>query len=158
MLRLRFSSGLILGLVVGVPVGVLIGVFMLPARGTDPGAATNLQVIELTRKLEAAEGRQGTRRPPTRTVPEARRPDDRDLQEPGATFQRPRGIAAAARRATPGSQPEAKARARTKNADTEVKAPAQEPTGHPTDASTGSVRDAPAEPVGGEPDDSANTG
>ena len=43
-----------LGLVVGVPLGVLIGVLMLPARGSDPGAATSLQVIELTRKLEAA--------------------------------------------------------------------------------------------------------
>ena len=54
MLRLRFSSGLVLGLVVGVPLGVLIGVLMLPARGSDPGTATSLQVIELTRKLEAA--------------------------------------------------------------------------------------------------------
>lgn len=54
MLRLRFSSGLMLGLVAGVPLGALIGVLMLPARGTDAGAATSLQVIELTHKLEAA--------------------------------------------------------------------------------------------------------
>jgi len=54
MLRLRFSSGLLLGLVAGVPLGVLIGVLMLPARDSEPGAATNLQIIELTRKLEAA--------------------------------------------------------------------------------------------------------
>ena len=53
MLRLRFSSGLILGLVVGVLAGVLIGMLMLPAR-MDVGAATNAQVIELTRRLEAA--------------------------------------------------------------------------------------------------------
>lgn len=51
MLRFRFSSGLILGLVLGVLAGVVIGVFMLPPRGTDSGTATNLQVIELTRKL-----------------------------------------------------------------------------------------------------------
>lgn len=54
MLRLRFSSGLMLGLVAGVPLGALIGVLMLPVRGTDPGAATSLQVMELTHKLEAA--------------------------------------------------------------------------------------------------------
>jgi len=54
MLRLRFSSGLLLGLVAGVPLGVLIGVLMLPVRGSDPGVATSLQVMELTRKLEAA--------------------------------------------------------------------------------------------------------
>jgi TolA-binding protein len=54
MLRLRFSSGLILGLVVGVLAGVVIGMLMLPARSVDVGAATNAQVIELTRRLEAA--------------------------------------------------------------------------------------------------------
>lgn len=54
MLRLRFSSGLLLGLVAGVPLGVLIGVLMLPARGSDPGAATSLQVIDLTHRLEVA--------------------------------------------------------------------------------------------------------
>jgi hypothetical protein len=54
MLRLRFSSGLILGLVIGVPVGLLIGVLMLPARVAESGAPTSLQVMELTRKLEAA--------------------------------------------------------------------------------------------------------
>jgi hypothetical protein len=43
-----------LGLVVGVPLGVLIGVLLLPARGSDPGTATSLKIIELTRKLEAA--------------------------------------------------------------------------------------------------------
>ncbi len=52
MLRLRFSSGLILGLVVGLLAGVLIGMFMLPAHTMDAGAATNAQIIELTRKLE----------------------------------------------------------------------------------------------------------
>jgi Asp-tRNA(Asn)/Glu-tRNA(Gln) amidotransferase C subunit len=53
MLRLRFSSGLLLGLVLGVPAGVVIGLLLLPPRGTEPGAASNLQIIELTRKLEA---------------------------------------------------------------------------------------------------------
>ena len=54
MLRLRFTSGLILGLVLGVPAGALIGLLVLPSRPTDSNAATSLQVQELTRRLEAA--------------------------------------------------------------------------------------------------------
>ena len=54
MLRLRFSSGLILGLVLGVPAGVLVALLVLPSPAADHGGATALQVQELTRKLEAA--------------------------------------------------------------------------------------------------------
>jgi TolA-binding protein len=54
MLRLRFSSGLILGLVAGGLAGVVVGMLMLPPRSADSSAATNFQMIELTRKLEAA--------------------------------------------------------------------------------------------------------
>ena len=53
MLRLRFSSGLILGLVVGVLAGLVIGMLMLPTPKMDTAVA-NSQVIELTRKLEVA--------------------------------------------------------------------------------------------------------
>jgi hypothetical protein len=54
MLRLRFSSGLILGLLLGVPAGTLIGLLVLPPRAAEPTAANTLQVEELTRKLEIA--------------------------------------------------------------------------------------------------------
>ena len=140
MLRLRFSSGLILGLVVGVPLGVLIGVLMLPARGSDPGAATNLQIIDLTRKLEAAK--------------EAKERADRQLEQfqkladqMTATFksleQRFNALEESERlrdaQRQPASQPEAKAPEPTVPA-----APTPPPSA--------------AEPAGGEPDDSVNTG
>jgi len=54
MLRLRFTSGLILGLVVGGLAGTLIGLLALPSRPADSSAPTSLQVQELQRRLEAA--------------------------------------------------------------------------------------------------------
>jgi TolA-binding protein len=145
MLRLRFSSGLLLGLVVGVVAGVLIGMLMLPTHGSDAGAATNLQVIELTRKLEAAQ--------------EAKERTDRQLEEfqkladqMTTTFksleQRFNALDEAQHlhdaQRQPANQPEAKAPAPTAS-------PA--PTPAPT---TGAASSEPS--GGGEPDDSPNTG
>lgn len=147
MLRLRFSSGLILGLVIGVPVGLLIGVFMLPVRAPEPSAPTSLQVMELTRKLEAAK--------------EAKERTDRQLEQfqklaeqMTATFksleQRFNALEEAQRlhepQQPPAPQPEAKAPA----SPTAVAA-TPTPASSPGPASS-------AEPAGNAPDDdSTNT-
>ncbi|HXQ21715.1 MAG TPA: hypothetical protein VN812_08575 [Candidatus Acidoferrales bacterium] len=54
MLRLRFASGLLLGLVLGLSAGTLIGLLVVPPHAADSVAATPLQVLDLTHKLEAA--------------------------------------------------------------------------------------------------------
>jgi len=54
MLRLRFSSGVILGLVLGIMAGGVIAVLLTPAPPPTDQGAMALQVQELTRKLEAA--------------------------------------------------------------------------------------------------------
>lgn len=54
MLRLRFTSGVILGLVLGIPVGAVIALLLVPSSPPDHNGATSLQVQELTRKLEVA--------------------------------------------------------------------------------------------------------
>ena len=147
MLRLRFSSGLILGLVVGVLAGVVIGMFMLPPRSTDAGAGTSLQVIELTRKLEAAT--------------DAKERTDRQLEQfqkladqMTATFQsleqRFNALDEAQRlrdaQRPPTSQPEAKAPAPT---------PTLFPPPTPASSTSGA---APSGPGEGAPGDSGNTG
>ena len=56
MLRMRFSSGLLIGLLVGVPAGSLIALLLTPAATPPPPSqATMLQVEELTRRLESAQ-------------------------------------------------------------------------------------------------------
>jgi TolA-binding protein len=151
MLRLRFSSGLLLGLVAGVPVGVLIGVLMLPARGPEPGAATSLQVIELTRKLELAT--------------EAKERADRQLEQfqkladqMTATFksleqrfnalEESQRLRDAQRQAA--GQPEAKAPTLTP-----APAPTVPAAPMPSPSASGA---APSEPAEGTPDDSTSTG
>ena len=147
MLRFRFSSGLLLGLVAGVPAGVLIGIFMLPARSSDPGATTSLQIVELTRKLEAAR--------------DDKERSDRQLEQfqkladqMTATFksleQRFNALEEAQRlHETP----------RPASSPPEVRAPAPEaaPAATPTPPAPAAGAD-PAEPAGTEPDDSANAG
>jgi hypothetical protein len=54
MLRLRFTSGLILGLLLGVPAGTLTGLLLFPTHPTDQNVSTSVQIEELTRKLEFA--------------------------------------------------------------------------------------------------------
>ncbi len=56
MRRLRFTSGLTLGLALGVPAGALIALLILPPRADNHTVATSLQVDQLTRKLEEANG------------------------------------------------------------------------------------------------------
>ncbi len=56
MRRLRFTSGLTLGLALGVPAGALIALLILPPRAENHAVATSLQVDQLTRKLEEANG------------------------------------------------------------------------------------------------------
>jgi TolA-binding protein len=152
MLRLRFSSGLLLGLVVGVLAGVVIGMLMLPARSIDAGAATNAQVIELTRRLEAAT--------------DAKERADRQLEQfqkladqMTATFksleQRFNALEEAQRlregQRPPAGQPEAKAPA------PQPTAPAPLAGATPTAAPTTSNAAPPATDEG-RPDDSSDTG
>jgi len=160
MLRLRFSSGLILGLVVGLIAGVLMGIFMLPTRGSDPGAATSLQVIELTRKLEAAK--------------DDKERTDRQLEEfqklseqMTATFksleQRFNALEESQRQhdgQPPAGQPAPKPLAADAKAPApEAKAPPPEPTVATTPTAAPSASgERPGEPAGGDPDDSLTTG
>jgi len=140
MLRLRFSSGLLLGLVVGVPLGVLIGVLMLPARGSDPGTATSLQVIELTRKLEAAKEdkeRADRQLEQFQKLADQMTATFKSLEQRFNALQETERLRDAQRQ--PAGQPEAKA--------PEPTAPAP-PTPPPS----------AAEPAGGELDDSTNRG
>jgi hypothetical protein len=122
---------------------------MLPGRGPEPGAATSLQVIELTRKLELAT--------------EAKERADRQLEQfqkladqMTATFksleQRFNALEESQRlrdaQRQPAGQPEAKAPAL---------APA--PTAPPAPTPSPSAPGAPPSPTAGAPDDdSTNTG
>jgi gas vesicle protein len=54
MLRFRFSSGVLLGLIVGVPAGALCVLLIAPGGAHEPNRQTQLQVEELTRRLESA--------------------------------------------------------------------------------------------------------
>lgn len=54
MLRLRFSTGLLLGLLAGLPAGALIALLAFPRTAADSAGTTSLQVQDLTRKLETA--------------------------------------------------------------------------------------------------------
>jgi len=54
MLRLRFTSGLMLGLLLGVPAGTLIGLLLFPTHPGDQNVSTSLQIEELTRQLDVA--------------------------------------------------------------------------------------------------------
>lgn len=135
-------------MVVGVAAGVLVGMLMLPPRVVDSGAATSLQVMELTRKLEVAK--------------DDKERTDRQLEQfqklaeqMTATFksleQRFNALEAAQRsrepQQLPAAQPEAKA-----------PAPPAAAAATPTPAPPSSTPGLP-EPAGTEPqDDSTNTG
>ena len=146
MLRLRFSSGLILGLVIGVLAGVVIGMLMLPAHSTDVGAATNAQIIELTRKLEAAT--------------EAKERTDRQLEQfqkladqMTATFkslEQRFNMLEEAQRLHEAPHPQ--------TGQPEAKAPPPPPTAPPATPTAATSPTVPTAPAEGQPDDATNTG